>query len=201
MHLLESSLAWEEAGGENWTALSDELAELALGKFIDARTGVLRELFDSEWRALEGESGLIEPGHHFEWSWLLERWGRARGDARARDAARRLYATGLRGVDSTRQVAVNALWDDLSVREANARLWPQTERLKASLFFGGEAEVLRASQGLAKYLDVPARGAWRDKMQADGSFLDEPSPATSLYHLLIAVLELKARSGVTQSIR
>ena len=56
------------------------------------------------------------------------------------------------------------------------------------------AEVLRAAQGLAKYLEVPAWGAWRDKMQADGSFLKEPSPATSFYHLLLAVLELQARA-------
>jgi len=192
MHLFESSLAWEEAGVASWRALSDELAELALSRFIDAETGVLREFFDSDWRPLEGEGGLVEPGHHFEWAWLLERWGRARGDARARATARRLYANGLRGVDPERQVAMNALWEDFSVRDANARLWPQTEHLKATLFFGDEAQVLRAAQGLAKYLDVPARGAWRDKMQADGSFLEEPSPATSFYHLLTAVLELLA---------
>jgi mannose-1-phosphate guanylyltransferase/mannose-6-phosphate isomerase len=195
MHLLESSLAWEEAGEVSWTALSDELAGLALSKFIDAETGVLREFFDSEWRPLEGEGGLIEPGHHFEWAWLLERWGRARGDARARAAARRLYANGLRGVDPQRQVAMNALWDDFSVRDANARLWPQTEHLKAALRFGDEAEVLCAAQGLAKYLDVPARGAWRDKMRADGGFVAEPAPATSFYHVLIAVLELQNRAA------
>ncbi len=176
MHLFESALAWEEAGVASWAALSDEIAELALGKFIDGETGVLREFFDSEWRPLEGEGGLIEPGHHFEWAWLLERWGRARDDVRSRETARRLYANGLRGVDARRQVAMNALWDDFSVRDPAARLWPQTEHMKATLFFGADAEVLLAAQGLAKYLDVPARGAWRDKMQADGSFLTSRRP-------------------------
>ena len=194
MHLFESSLAWEEAGQGSWTALSDELAELAQSRFIDPDTGVLREFFDSEWRPLEGEGGLIEPGHHFEWAWLLERWGRLRNDARARAAARRLYANGLRGVDIQRRVAMNALWEDFAVRDAGARLWPQTEHLKATLFFGGDDEVLRAAQGLAKYLDVPARGAWRDKMRPDGTFVAEPSPATSFYHLLTAVLALQARA-------
>jgi mannose-6-phosphate isomerase len=192
MHLLESSLAWEEAGVTRWAAVSDEIAELALDKFIDPDTGVLREFFDSDWRALQGEGGLVEPGHHFEWAWLLERWGRARGDARAKAMARRLYDNGLRGIDPVRQVAVNALWEDFSVRDANARLWPQTEHLKATLFFGDEAEVLRAANGLAQYLDVPAPGAWRDKLRADGTFIAEPSPATSFYHLLTAVLELQA---------
>jgi mannose-6-phosphate isomerase len=195
MHLLESSLAWEEAGEPTWAELSDEIVELALGKFIDAETGVLREFFDSEWRPLEGEGGLIEPGHHFEWAWLLERWGRARREPRASAMARRLYANGLRGVDARRQVAMNALWDDFSIRDGAARFWPQTEHLKATLFFGDDGEVLRAVQGLAKYLDVPARGAWRDKMQPDGGFLDEPAPATSFYHVLTAVLELQARAN------
>jgi mannose-6-phosphate isomerase len=156
---------------------------------------MLREFFDAEWRPLQGEGGLVEPGHHFEWAWLLERWGRARRDGRAQEMARRLYANGLRGVDARRQVAMNALWEDFSIRDAAARFWPQTEHLKATLFFGDEGEVLRAAQGLSKYLDVPARGAWRDKMQADGSFLDEPAPATSFYHVLTAILELQARAS------
>lgn len=192
MHLLESSLAWEDAGVSRWAALSDEIVELALSRFIDSESGVLREFFDADWRALDGEGGLVEPGHHFEWAWLLERWARARGDAHARAAALRLYDNGLRGVDTVRQVAMNALWEDFSIRDANARFWPQTEHLKAALSFGDEPQILRAANGLAKYLMTPRSGAWRDKMQADGGFIAEPSPATSFYHALLAVLELRA---------
>ncbi len=194
MHLFESALAWEAAGEASWAAISDEIAGLATGRFIDPRTGALREFFDAEWRALEGEGGLVEPGHQFEWAWLLERWGRARGDAGALAAARRLFETGLKGVDAKRQVAVNALWDDFSVRDGAARLWPQTEHLKAALVLGTQVQALTAAQGLAQYLDVPARGAWRDKLQPDGTFVDEPAPATSFYHLTVAILELTARS-------
>jgi mannose-6-phosphate isomerase len=200
MHLFESALAWEAqtsrtAGGPVWAALADELASLALTRFIDPQTGAVREFFDDGWRALSGEAGLVEPGHQFEWAWLLERWGQARGDAAARTAARRLFETGLKGVDPVRQVAVNALWDDFSVRDANARLWPQTEHLKAAVVLGDEAQALRAARGLAQYLDTPARGAWRDKLQADGDFVEEPAPATSFYHLMMAILELSARTS------
>jgi mannose-6-phosphate isomerase len=193
MHLLESALAWEEAGGgPEWTGLSDEVAGLALMRFIEPATGALREFFDADWRAVTGEKGLIEPGHQFEWAWLMERWGRARRDAAALGAARRLFEIGLKGVDADREVAVNALWDDFAVRDAGARLWPQTEHLKAALVLGSEAQALRAAQGLARYLDTPVRGAWRDKLKPDGSFVDEPAPATSLYHLTVAILELRA---------
>jgi mannose-6-phosphate isomerase len=194
MHLLESALAWEAAGGAVWAALSDELANLAMTRFIDAESGALREFFDADWRALRGQRGLVEPGHQFEWAWLLERWGVARSEAAARTAARRLFANGLKGVDPRREVAVNALWDDFSVRDGDARLWPQTEHLKAAVVLGDEGQALSAARGLAQYLDVPARGAWRDKLRADGSFVEEPAPATSFYHLMVAILELSAHA-------
>jgi mannose-6-phosphate isomerase len=158
---------------------------------------VLREFFDADWRALaDDQGGLVEPGHQFEWAWLLERWGRARARQDARDAARRLYATGLRGVAPDTGVAVGALWSDLTVREPVARLWAQTEYLKAALMFGAEAEALRAAQGLALFLQTPRRGTWRDKLRADRSFAEEPAPATSFYHLVGAILPLR---GLRQS--
>lgn len=191
MHFLEATLAWDElTAGPAWTGLADELVGLALSRFVDA-DGFLREFFDADWQPAAGDDGRwVEPGHQFEWAWLLERWGRARGDATARVVARTLFQQGLRGVDRARGVAVNILWDDLTVRDASARLWPQTEYLKAALILGEEREALFAANGLARYLDVPTPGAWRDKMLPDGSFVEEPAPASSLYHIALAALEL-----------
>jgi mannose-1-phosphate guanylyltransferase/mannose-6-phosphate isomerase len=191
MHLLEAALAWEEAGDPSWAPISDAVARLALGRFIDGERGVLREYFDADWNPAPDAAGrLIEPGHQFEWAWLLERWGRARGEAAAHEAALRLYAAGLAGVDAARGVVVGELWDDLSLKDGFTRLWPQTEWLRAALVFGDPAEATRAAQGLALYLQTPARGAWRDKLGPDGTFLEEPAPATSFYHILGACLEL-----------
>jgi mannose-6-phosphate isomerase len=190
MHLFETAMAWEEAGEADWAPLSDEIAELALTRFIDAEAGFLREFFDADWRPAPGDDGRwVEPGHQFEWAWLLERWGRARGEASARAAARRLFEHGKAGVQGG--VAVNILWDDLSVRDASARLWPQTEWLKAALILGEEREALAAANGLARYLATPARGVWRDKLGLDGRFVDEPAPASSLYHIWVALSELR----------
>jgi mannose-6-phosphate isomerase len=193
MHLLESALAWEEAGEADWSPLSDEIATLALDRFVDPEGGFLREFFDAAWAPAPGDDGRwVEPGHQFEWAWLLERWGRARGHANARAAARALFQSGLKGVDRGRGVAVNVLWDDLTVRDASARLWPQTEYLKAALILGEEAEALVAANAIAKYLDVPVRGVWRDKLRPDGTFVEEPAPASSFYHLWVALSELAA---------
>jgi mannose-6-phosphate isomerase len=194
MHLLEASLAWAERGGAGWSELCDEIAELALSRFVDRQAGVLHEFFDADWRPLsDAAGGLVEPGHQFEWAWLLNRWGRARGREDARDVAKRLYATGLRGVDPGSGIVMNALWSDLGVRDRAARLWTQTEYLKTALMFGDDAQALRAARGLASYLETPRPGTWRDKREAGGGFVEEPAPATSFYHLLGAILPLRAR--------
>lgn len=195
MHLFEAALAWEAVGEARWRPLADELALLALHRFIDPGAGALSEFFDADWRPLSGDAGLIEPGHQFEWAWLLERWGLARDHAGARAAARRLFAVGRRGFDAGRNVVVDALADDLAIRDAGARLWPQTEHIKAALILGDATAALQGANGLSAYLDTPARGAWRERMRADGTFIEEPSPATSFYHLFLAVHELARFAG------
>lgn len=192
MHLLEASLAWFEASQPQWRTRADEIGELALSRFIDPKGGFLREFFDAKWRPAPGDDGrLVEPGHQFEWAWLMARWGKLAGRADAQMAAERLFECGRRGVDA-RGIACNALWDDLSVRDAEARLWPQTEYLKASLMLGRTSDALAAANGLKLYLETPAVGAWFDKLRPDGTFVEEPAPASSFYHIICALSELRA---------
>ncbi|MBW3616540.1 MAG: AGE family epimerase/isomerase [Proteobacteria bacterium] len=197
MHLFEAALAWLEIDPSPvWSGLCEELASLCLNRFIDGEGGFLREFFQADWSPRPDDFGrLVEPGHQFEWAWLLERWGRLSGSEDAKRAARRLFDIGLRGVDPRRGVAVNELWDDLSVRSDRARLWPQTEWLKAAVLFADDqrssAEVETAARGLLRYLHTPRHELWRDKMEADGSFVSEPAPASSFYHICSAILELE----------
>lgn len=200
MHLLEACLAWEEAGGDaTWTALADRIVYLAQDKFIDADGGFLREYFDAEWLPAQGEDGrLVEPGHQFEWAWLMARHARARDDAASLEAARRLYGFGRRGVTDRPVIAVDAMEDDGSIRSRRARLWPQTEWLKASLILAevasdGERAGLMddaAAALRALWLYLTPEGLWRDKHLPQGGFLDEPAPASSLYHIIAAFGQL-----------
>lgn len=190
MHLFESALAWRAAGASpRWTALGDDIAAFALARFYDPSAGVLREFFAADWTPAPGADGQrVEPGHQFEWAWLFER----HGAPASRDAARCLYASGLRGVDPARGVAVNAINPQFVVVDANARLWPQTEYLRAAVTFGDEKTVLAAASAVARYLDNPGRGLWRDELRADGEFAPGPSPASSLYHIVGGVQALLA---------
>lgn len=205
MHLFEAALAWaavDPAGP--WNALADEIAQLCLTRFIDPAGSFLREFFTADWTPAEGADGrLVEPGHQFEWAWLLTRWAvlRERPDVEA--AARRLFQVGSRGVDAARGVAVDALDDTLTISSARARLWPQTERLKAALLLAERnpedraaylAEALDALVGLDLYLRP--NGTWADKLNPDGSFVDEPAPASSLYHIFAGWEQLAASAAV-----
>ena len=204
MHLLEACLAWEDAGGDSgWTDLSDRLVALARSVFIDAE-GFVREFFAPDWSAAPGEDGgLVEPGHQFEWAWLLARYAARRGDEAVRADAECLYRWGMKGIAASRQVAVDAMNKDGSIRSDRARLWPQTEWAKAALILsntttdGARANFLMdaasAQRAIWRYLTPD--GLWQDKMTTDGSFIDEPAPASSLYHLMGVVGQVSATTN------
>jgi mannose-1-phosphate guanylyltransferase/mannose-6-phosphate isomerase len=205
MHLLEAALAWEAVDPDGpWASMADAIVGLARAYFIDAEGGFLREFFGPDWRPADGEAGrLVEPGHQFEWAWLLTRWGRLRGDTWGVEAARRLFAAGEHGLDRARGVAIDELDETLQPRSPRARLWPQTEWLKAALILSETVEgderrglldsATAASDGLWLYLGPD--GLWRDKLGPDGAFEPEPTPASSLYHIVAAYRQLRETAG------
>jgi mannose-6-phosphate isomerase len=199
MHLLEAALSWIAAGGEPaWQGLADEIVELALSRFIDAGSGALREHFDQDWSPSAGIAGrIVEPGHQFEWAWLLLRWCAAGEQAAHRAAARLVEIGEAHGIRDG--VAINALLDDFSIHDAEARLWPQTERLKAAARMAALtheprywAMAAQAAAALRRYLATEVRGLWYDRLTLDGQFVQQPAPASSFYHIVCAIGELNA---------
>jgi mannose/cellobiose epimerase-like protein (N-acyl-D-glucosamine 2-epimerase family) len=112
-----------------------------------------------------------------------------------------LFEIGSKGVDPKRGVAMDELDEEFRPVRPTARLWPQTERLKSALAFmtasEGAArlyyhnEALAAAKTLWRYLATPVPGLWRDRMEPDGDFVDEPSPASTFYHLICAIQVMK----------
>ncbi|SIR41135.1 mannose-6-phosphate isomerase, type 3 [Rhizobium sp. RU20A] len=206
MHLFEAALSSEATEGFDkvtWANLTDEIADLCLTRFIDAESGALREFFDADWAPFEGEKGrVVEPGHQFEWAWLLTRYGERRGRADAIAAARRLFDIAVgHGVCPQRDVAIMTLDDRFAVIDPIARLWPQTEWLKAAIRFASMAQgeerahylasAERAAAALDRFLATPISGLWFDKMRPDGSFVDEAAPASTFYHIVCCIFELR----------
>ncbi|MFI4865876.1 MAG: AGE family epimerase/isomerase [Steroidobacterales bacterium] len=199
MHLLEAALSWMSVGNDaEWRTLADEIVTLALGRFIDAGSGALRENFDEHWVPLAGSAGrIVEPGHQFEWAWLLLCWARAGGAGSSQAAATLVQIGETHGIRDG--VAINALLDDFSIHDAEARLWPQTERLKAAALMAATTQdprywsmAARAAQGLRRYLDTEVAGLWYDRLKPDGQFVQQSAPASSFYHIVCAIAELGA---------
>src|SRR5271156_5743102 len=100
-----------------WAAGVRSIVDLALTRFIRANSGAIGETFLATWQPAPERAGrLIEPGHQFEWAWLLlrcERWH----SLPLRKTALRLIAIGEEfGVHD--EVAVNVLNDDFTVNDA-----------------------------------------------------------------------------------
>jgi mannose-1-phosphate guanylyltransferase/mannose-6-phosphate isomerase len=197
MHLFEAVQAWHEVEETGpWRELAGAIADHALTRMIARPRPLMREVFDAKWRGVTaGEAGLIMPGHQFEWAWLLETWGVRVGDARARAAARDLYAAGGHGVDPASGVTLNVMRDDFTPAGGAARLWPQAERLRAALSLETDpaartAAALSAAGALEAYFTPAAPGLWRDT-RPDAPLREEAALASTLYHLVGALEALR----------
>ncbi|MBL3608316.1 AGE family epimerase/isomerase [Rhodovulum sulfidophilum] len=205
MHLFEASLEWLATGpcDPRFEALADEIAGLCLARFLDPATGALRELFDGDWQVAPGAENAVEPGHQYEWGWLLLRWGALRDRAEARRAGLGLIDLAeTRGLNAD-GLAASLLDPALAMADPTARLWPQTERIKAWALRARlatrraeaaltEAKAVEACQGLMRFLQHPLRGSWWENLAEGGAPRREPARTSSLYHIVGAYHELAA---------
>lgn len=197
MHLFEAGLALAGAGSRHGPALADEMAGLFARFFFDPGHGGLGEFYDDELNRAGGEAGRIaEPGHHFEWVWLLDRYARSGGRPPAGAGACLWDHAAQHGLNAG-EVAIDEVWLEGGARARTARLWPQTERLKAALVLfeaTGEDRFLSAAlsaiTGLDRFIAPAKPGLWIDRLDDDLTPLMGPAPASSFYHLMVALSEL-----------
>lgn len=197
MHMFEATRANYAASRDPvWRDAADRLRALFENYFRDPLSGAVTEFFAADWSRLADESGaIVEPGHCLEWAWLL--------DENYEDDSAKAMADGLisfarrHGICERRGVAINEVMLDGSIKDGEARLWPQTERLKAAVARykrtrePGEAdEIVAAFLGLEQYFRTPTEGLWYDRMKTDGSFVEEAAPASSFYHIVCSIVEL-----------
>lgn len=206
MHLFEAFLAWTMNDAvkkpDQWLSLLNEIGELCLTKFISRDTGSLREYFNHDWSVMKNYSAApVEPGHQYEWAWLLTKWGKMVGRKDALIAARRLVEVGERGVNARFGLAQNGMSLELEPVDEAFRLWPQTERIKAWLAMAETAvtperrdhaftKVAEAALGLQRFFSEPLKGSWIDRFDENRCVIDEHSPASSLYHIVCAIEEM-----------
>lgn len=194
MHLLEACLEWSEVDPTDslWREMAAGLVELACTRMIDPETGALSEVFSDDWsRPEDRRRQRVEPGHQYEWAWLLLRWGAHDTTGEAAMAAVRLLEVGENyGLDRQHGVAIEALDGDLVPSDGASRLWAQTERAKALAAIGSD-RLPTAIDSLSRFLRPGSPGLWYDAMSPEGQPTNAPVRASSLYHLTCAARYLQ----------
>jgi mannose/cellobiose epimerase-like protein (N-acyl-D-glucosamine 2-epimerase family) len=198
MHMLEAALAWhaiDPAGG--WGDLADEIVDMALSRFIAPQQPRIIEFFNEDWSPRRDADGLhLEPGHQFEWAWLLHGWqDQGRGTLPPRLVSDLLQA-GLSGI-GPHGTAVNRRDETGRIVDGAARLWPQTEWARAVLLLApdDEASAVRALAAIGRFTQAAIPGLWVDHVDADGRPVPGRAPASSLYHLMGVALAAELRLG------
>jgi len=198
MHLFEAFLAlYDASGNAKYLARAGEIFALFQTRFFDAEAQVLFEFFDDDWTRLAGIKGeQVEPGHLMEWVWLLDWYSRCTGHPVQvyRDA---LYNKGLAIGMAPSGLLYDAVKLNGEIIDPNKRCWGMTELIKASLVQlragdqAAEAVAIKAVDDLFKYyLCAATPGAYVDKRDAQDELLVDLAPASTLYHLIVAAMEL-----------
>lgn len=204
MHMLEALLQLSlVSDAPRVLERASSIVKLFETRFTAGQHGSLLEYFNTDWTPQSGDGGrIVEPGHEMEWFWLLHQHAKRTG-SNVSSAAEAIYLHAeVYGVNRASGLIVDELWDDGTVRTPSSRLWPQTERIKANLArfeATGHSIALgnciQALESLWTFFDVPVAGCWLDRKLEDCSFRNEAAPASSFYHVVLALSELNRVSN------
>ena len=197
MHLLEAVLAlWEATGNDRFAAWATALTDLFAKHLLGPR-GVVLELFDVEWRPVEASGrNIVEPGHQFEWVWLLRWYQRLSGRSYDQHVKTLLDHALSHGVLGGTGIVIDTVDEIGRAVTRSRRSWTHAEALKAMAV---EHERGRPSMAAlaAAFLDeiattfAPSRldGGWIDHVDQYGTAIVDYMPASTLYHLMGGISE------------
>ena len=145
-------------------------------RFIDPQQSVLME------KPLGAVDNWFEPGHQFEWYFLLESSPLLRGSALHTSLDRAFTLTEQRGVDPQTGAVLAMLNLKGLAKDATQRIWAQAEYLRAlTLRPDSEASVQRQLQALQQHF--LHAGGWYECRDEKGDVSRKDMPSTTPYHL------------------
>ena len=196
MHLLEAMLSIVEVFDiEPWKREARKLFSLFSTHIVDTKKGYIQEFFNEDWTPDAHKGHLIEPGHHFEWIWILQKY-------------EMIMNTQIPFIDTIYQFiisqGINSYgmgYDQMDI-EGNPttpityRMWVQIELLKAHIAMFRRSQDLQYIHNanlvfdiLFKHYIIYKQGIWYDTLNKDLTNITPFSPASTLYHIIIACNE------------
>jgi N-acylglucosamine 2-epimerase/mannose-6-phosphate isomerase len=209
MHIIEAAIELADSTGHpRFRVLASEVLALFHDRFLDRRTGLLPEFYAADWSRLDDAKGrVVEPGHMFEWAWILCRAKRLLG-IESGDDARQLFDNAERlGLAPGTSLTFDQIDDRGEILAGGSRCWPQTEALKANLavleHYGADSRprIARCVDNLLdRYLATSPIGTWIDQFDSSGQPAIDKIPSTTFYHLLLAFSELLRLQPLIESL-
>ncbi len=199
MHLLEACLfAQETWGGRNFEAMADEMVSLFQSVFFDSRRGTLTEFFTDDLKPHPEMGDHLEPGHYFEWVWLLKKHGAMKGAANLHDpfCLQLLVWANEHGWDEQYGGIYDIVSSSGYVISGTKRIWPFCEALKANALMLEAApnrqdikDRVTKMVGVFESKYMQERGFWTESLNRDLTPAADFMPATTPYHVYFGITE------------
>lgn len=184
MHLAEAFLVTVEVRDDAPTlAALTALIDGMQRRFVDVEHGVMLE------KPLDAVDNWSEPGHQFEWFYLLESSEHLRGSPLHRSLTTSFVHAQAQGVDPVTGAVAAMLEVDGSMKDGTQRIWAQAEYLRA-LTLRPDSEVLLARQLTALQQRFLHATGWNECLDSDGQVSRSDMPSTTPYHLATCYIGL-----------
>jgi mannose-6-phosphate isomerase len=200
MHLLEACLfaaaIWEK---KIYGYIAGEMVDLFNIYFYDPENITMGEYYSEDLESSDGGQVIVEPGHYYEWIWLLKKYGALSGDNKKYDDICKpmIEWANKHGWDNEYGGIYDELSPDGSVIEETKRLWPFSEAIKANALMldseGVKKQELKNS--ITKMVRIfrdyymKERGFWVEWLSRDLSSSTDYMPGTTPYHVYFGVME------------
>ncbi|MFM0292090.1 MULTISPECIES: AGE family epimerase/isomerase [Paraburkholderia] len=189
MHLTEAWLAAREATHDNaFDAALRRLAGAVARHFLHAPTGCIAEL------PIGAAENRLEPGHQFEWFWLVKQAGAVfEGSGLAEAMPRAFSFAQQHGVDGETGGVCASLDETGRTKDATQRIWAQTEYLRALASQDEQIALAALPRQIERFQQRFLRPqGWFECKTPAGEVARADMPSTTPYHLATAYEALPA---------